>query len=227
MDLIFERGKRSLFFNGKYHEGQIRRIRMAKKCRGEKGLIGIAGILMMMLISCGCSEGKIKEATAATQKGAGANTQSVRGKAEAPAVMQDLSDNPAFFTAADIIPSKPTVRALDELIRPILKKTFRDAKLISETIPPNLQGTGDLIDRVQYVVRQLFYIHEDDMVHKAFLDGGFGTSPRLGSKPSRGAMSFLRSKGGRTVYSLIVRMHEKEQILEVMSYKLGRQDHLM
>ncbi|MBN1493829.1 MAG: hypothetical protein JW938_06735 [Candidatus Omnitrophica bacterium] len=174
-------------------------------------------ILLFIIVCTGCSgKSDDKHASEPTKQSAPRTASSQ---------IQDISDNPGFYTATAIKPTRADVKALDAVIMPVLKKVYGDAKLVSETPPSDWSWQEDLLEGFTYVVKRWFAITEDDELHAAFLQAGFNPSPRLGRKPSGGGMSFFKNAGGKT-HTLVIKMEGRSQTIVVTSYKIGKYDHL-
>jgi hypothetical protein len=145
---------------------------------------------------------------------------------------QAAQKNAKFSSAKNITPANTTAKDLDSVIRPVLVRTFGDARLISAKGPEAPQKDGEVVeDRLTYSVRALMTEPDGDRLHGAFRSAGFSSSPRLGGKPthSRGNvyMSLFESTGQRT-YSLVITVDTRKQQIEAQSYRLGsKYDRLM
>jgi len=141
-------------------------------------------------------------------------------------------DNPKFFSARNFISGTPVAKDIDSIIRPVLTKAFKDAKLISAKGPEAPRIDGEVVeDRLIYSVKPILILSDGDKLHAAFRAAGFPTSPRLGSKPQHGRnnvmMTFFRSTSLRG-YSFEINVDIAKQQIEVKSYKLGsKYDRLM
>jgi hypothetical protein len=145
-----------------------------------------------------------------------------------PSGMTDISDNPGFFAVRNKTPEPGVPQDIDKLIRPVLKRLFKDAKLVEDIgeQPPKVDGEVEE-NKLVYVVRQLLIESDGDQLH-AVLDkeAGFSLSPRLGAKPThiRGHqkvwMSLLKSTSLRG-YSFVIEVNYGTQRITVISYRLG------
>ena len=151
----------------------------------------------------------------------------------AQAGMTDISDNPAFFTAPNKTPGAGVPQNLDGLIRPVLKRLFKDAKLVEDIgeQPPRIDGEVEE-NRLIYVVRLLLDPSEGDRLHAELHDKEkWPASPRLGLKPQHSRtqvfMALFKSTSLRG-YSLMINVDHGKQRIEVISYRLGsKYDRLM
>lgn len=147
--------------------------------------------------------------------------------------MTDISDNPGFFTAQNLTPGPGVPQDLDKLIRPVLKKLFKDAKLVEDIgeQPPRIDGEVEE-NKLVYVVRQLLTEAEADQLHTELHEKrGWPASPRLGRLPQHGrkqaSMSLFKSTSLRG-YSFMIGVNYETQKITVISYRLGsRYDRLM
>jgi hypothetical protein len=157
-------------------------------------------------------------------------TSKKTAKQNKPAI-GNISDNPAFFSAANHAPANDTAKDIDSIIMPVLKKVFGDAKFVAESKAPETKVDGEVVEnRITYVVRQLLVPQDGVALHAAFTAAGFKTSPRLGRKPtiwSHGAtMSLFRSTSKRG-YSFVINIDSDKQQIVVESYKLGSKSDRM
>jgi hypothetical protein len=140
--------------------------------------------------------------------------------------------NPAFYAAGDSGGKAPEVKDLDSAIRPVLKKLFGGAKMVSESRAPETQRDGEVVEnRFVYVVSRILTPKDGEALHAALCAEHFGTSPRLGSKPTiwsgGAAMSLFKTSSMRS-YSLVVNIDTRKQQIVVESYRLGsKYDRLM
>ena len=147
--------------------------------------------------------------------------------------MTDISDNPGFFKARNRTPDGGVPQDLDKLIRPVLKRLFKDAKLIEDIgqQPPRIDGEVEE-NKLVYVVRLLLTEAEADQLHTELnRKEKWPASPRLGSKPVHGrkeaGMSLFKSTSLRS-YSLVIGVNFETQQITVISYRLGsKYDRLM
>jgi len=141
-------------------------------------------------------------------------------------------ENPAFNNSIEVEGVVAEVRDLDSVIKPVLKKLFGDARIISESKKPETKRDGEVVEnQFTYVVRKYLVPQDGESLHAALCAAHFGRSPRVGSKPliwSGGAgMSFFKSTSLRS-YSLVINVDTKKQQITVESYKLGsKYDRLM
>lgn len=147
--------------------------------------------------------------------------------------MTDISDNPVFFTAQDLTPGPGVPQDLDQLIRPVLKQLFKDAKLVEDIGEQPLRRDGEVEEnKLVYVVRRLLDSLDGDQLHRELHDKKkWAASPRLGSKPTHSRtqvlMSFQKTTRLRG-YSLVIKVDFSKQRIEVISYRLGsKYDRLM
>ncbi|HTY45046.1 MAG TPA: hypothetical protein VMD52_03530 [Patescibacteria group bacterium] len=144
----------------------------------------------------------------------------------------NASDNRAFNSAKDTQAQAAEVRDLDSAIRPVLKRLFGDARIVSESARPETKRDGEVVEnRFTYVVRKYLAPQDGESLHAALRAAHFSTSPRLGSKPtiwSGGAgMSLFKSTSLRS-YSLVINVDTRKQQIVVESYRLGsKYDRLM
>jgi hypothetical protein len=207
-----------------------------------------------MVVGCSDKKGEAKTSSSKTKKTASASqqssdplssnfeptrmgttataTSSVSGMF-AHAGMTDISDNLGFFEAQNLTPGPGVPQDLDKLFRPVLKRLFKDTKLV-ENIgeqPPRVDGEVEE-NKLVYVVRLLLTEAEADQLHKELNEKmKWPASPRLGAKPNRGrkqaSMSFFRSTSLRG-YSLVIAVNYETQKITVVSYRLGsKYDRLM
>lgn len=147
--------------------------------------------------------------------------------------MTDISDNPGFFTVQDKTPAPGVPQDIDKLIRPVLKRLFKNAKLVEDIgeQPPALDGEVEE-NKLVYVVRLLLTEAEADQLHTELHDKmKWPASPRLGRKPTHGrkqaVMSLFKSTRLRG-YSLVIEVNYETQRITVTSYRLGsKYDRLM
>ena len=178
-----------------------------------------------MALCCGCSKKEGDEPTKYVSQ-AGLEKLS-RNQGQVP-----KKESPAFFGFADSGAKAPAAQDLDSAIRPVLKKVFGDAKIIAESKSPETQRDGEVVEnRITYKVRQFMIPKDGETLHAALLAVHFGTSPRLGSKPTiwsgGAAMSLFKSTSQRS-YSLVFNVDTRKQQIVVESYQLGsKYDRLM
>ena len=175
------------------------------------------------LSACGKKEGD-EPTKYRSQAGLEKLTQQAEQKA-GKAAKQGGAVNPVFYAAADNGGRAPEVKDMDSAIRPVLKKVFADAKMISESGKPETKIDGEVVEnQFTYVVKKHMEPRDGEALHAALYAVHFTPSPRLGSKPtiwSGGAtMSFFKSTNMRS-YSLVINMDTRKQQVVVESYKLG------
>ncbi len=146
--------------------------------------------------------------------------------------IKDISDNPAFYSAAEQSPASDTTKNLDSVISPVLKKVFGDAKFIAESKSAETKLDGEVVENsITYVVKRLMVPQDGVELHTTLHSTGFGLSPRLGAKPtiwSGGAAMSLFKNTSHGSYSLVINVDTKKQQIVVESYKLGsKYDRLM
>jgi hypothetical protein len=190
-----------------------------------KRSFSIWAVFFFALVGTGCGQNSGDEPTKyQSQAGLEKLTAQAQNKATA--------DNPKFSSVNNIVPGTTTSKDIDSIIRPVLAKTFKDARLSSANGPEAPQRDGEIIeDRLIYSVKAVLTEPDGDKLHSAFRSAGFVTSPRLGSKPthSRGNvyMSLMRSTSQRG-YSFVIIVYTGRQRIEVESYRLGsKYDRLM
>jgi len=143
-----------------------------------------------------------------------------------------VSDNPGFFLAKNTTSGTPTSKDIDSIIRPVLVRVFKDARLVLARGPEAPRWDGEVVeDRLVYSVKTVLIEGDGDRLHGAFRAAGFPSSPRLGSKPQHGrknvTMSLFRSTSLRG-YSFVINVDMAKQQIEVESYRLGSHyDRLM
>jgi hypothetical protein len=154
-----------------------------------------------------------------------------QGIVEGTTLAQNKPDNPKFITAKNIQLKSDAAKALDALLRPALKKLFKDVKIISEGEMP--QYREGIIDTFKYVPKARI-TEQDGVPLHSLLSGEYRFSPsvRLGTKPTVTskwmAMSFIRYTGSGTNYSIALYIDLAAQVIRVESYELGsRYDRMM
>jgi hypothetical protein len=188
-------------------------------------------VMGFLLLFTGCG-GKAGDEPTKYQSQAGLEALTKQAAQNQAAESMGLADNPGFFSANNIIPSNATAKDIDGIIRPVLRKVFKDARLVSARGPEAPKIDGEVVeDRLAYSVRAALTEKGGDDLHRAFRAAGFATSPRLGSKPthSRGNvyMSLMRTTSLRG-YSFVIVVDTGKQKIEIESYKLGsKYDRLM
>lgn len=142
--------------------------------------------------------------------------------------MTDISDNPVFFTVQNKTPGSGVPQDIDKLIRPVLKRLFKDAKLVEDIgeQPPRIDGEIEE-NKLVYVTRLLLTEAEADRLHAELHDKmKWPASPRLGAKPThiRGHqkvwMSLFKSTSLRG-YSFVIEVNYGTQRITIISYQLG------
>jgi hypothetical protein len=181
------------------------------------------------------SQAAAAQPPAKKESAAKAKPSKVQGGAFAQSGMTDISDNPGFFTVQDLKPASGIPQDLDQRIRPVLKRLFKDAKLVEDIgeQPPARDGEVEE-NKLVYVVRRLLEEQDGDQLHTVLHDQEhFTYSPRLGSKPThirahgKVWMSLFKSTSLRS-YSLVIEVNYKTQRITVISYRLGsKYDRLM
>ena len=141
-------------------------------------------------------------------------------------------NNPVFNSSRESGAKAAEVRDLDSQIRPVLRKLFGDARLVSESGAPETKRDGEIVEnKFTYIVSKYLVPKDGESLHAALLAAHFSTSPRLGSKPtvwSGGAMMSLFKSTSLRSYSLVVNVDIRKQQIVVESYRLGsKYDRLM
>lgn len=144
---------------------------------------------------------------------------------------QNRPDNPKFLAAKNIKLKSAGAKDLDALLRPALKKLFKDVKIVSEGEMP-VHGE-DIIYTYKYVTKARI-TKEDGVPLHNMLSGEYRFSPsvRLGTKPTITskwmAMSFTRNTGSGTNYSISLYIDLVNQVIRVDSYQLNtKYDRMM
>jgi hypothetical protein len=182
-----------------------------------------SALFFAIIISNGCGKDAGDEPT---------RYQSQAGLEKLTVQARTAQNNPGFSLARNIIPANATAKDIDSIIRPVLVKMFKDAKLVSAKGPEAPRWDGEVVeDRLVYSVKDILTMPDGDRLHSAFRAAGFPSSPRLGSKPQHGRnnimMSLFRSTSLRG-YSFEINVDIAKQQISVMSYKLGsKYDRLM
>ncbi len=178
----------------------------------------------------GCGKREGDEPTKyASQEGLAKLTQQAQEKAGRSG--QDASGG-AFLASRGLSPKDPTAQDLDRVISPVLKSVFGDVKLVYESSGPETRKDGEVIENsLTYVAKRLLKAQDGEALHAALRAAHFGTSPRLGSKPTIirtfATMSLFKTTPRRT-YSLVFTIDAKKQQIVVQSYQLGsKYDRLM
>jgi hypothetical protein len=201
---------------------------------GRRPLYAVALVVCIGL--AGCSDTKDQEQPPPPSSGArppAGQAAIQQDQAEPPTAqreplsaegMTNISDNPRFFTAAEITPASDPTGDLDSVIRPVLIELFGGAKLTAET-PGNAANTSreDLLHSMTYVVRRLLDVPAGDELHAALCAVRFSPSPRYGSSPQHGRnkvlMSFFKITAKRR-YSLGISLDLVEQTIHIESFAL-------
>jgi len=190
----------------------------------------LLALFCVTVISGGCGQ---KEGNEPTKYRSQAGLEKLTREAVNKPVKQSIArDNPKFFVFTDNSGKAPEVSDLDSQIRPVLKKLFGDARLVSESGAPETKRDGEVVEnKFTYVVSRALVRKDGELLHAALHAAGFGLSPRLGSKPttwSGGAvMSLFKSTSSRS-YSLVINIDIRKQQIVVESYRLGsKYDRLM
>jgi hypothetical protein len=190
----------------------------------------LLALFCLTIISGGCGK---KEGDEPTKYRSQAGLEKLTSEAAHRTAKESIArNNPGFFASRDSGGKAPEVKDLDSAIRPVLRKLFGDARLISESGAPETQRDGEVVEnKFTYVVSKALVRKDGELLHAALHAAGFGLSPRLGSKPttwSGGAvMSLFKSTSSRS-YSLVVNIDIRKQQITVESYRLGsKYDRLM
>lgn len=197
----------------------------------------IISMACVLAISCiGCGKKETDEPTKyRSQAGLEKLTQQAQQKlsqATKSSGMGGGSTNPAFLVSRDAGGRAPEVKDLDAEIRPVLKKVFGDANMVSESRAPETKRDGEVVEnQFTYKVKKIMVRKDGKVLHTALRAVHFSGSPRLGSEPttwSGGAvMSMFKSTNLRS-YSLVINMDTRKQQIVVESYRLGsKYDRLM
>lgn len=177
-----------------------------------------AFLTLSILLFLGCSGGNAgntntEETTVTETKSAPSGQEQI----------QDISDNPAFFSAVAIEPQTAEEKEIMELIVPVFEGQLKQVKLIEEHGPYTDGLYPDVKFTLTFISRKLFDSKDCDDLHALFLQNKFNPSPRLGKKPSHGntvvAMSFFRTTKPPTVHSLSLRMDLLNAKIIVYVYK--------
>ncbi len=194
----------------------------------NKKIFLILSVLVVVFLSaCGKKEGE-EPTKYRSQSGLEKLTRQATNKA----TQQSTVKNSKFFVSNDISGKADQVRDLDSQIRPVLKRLFGDARLVSESNGPQTQRDGEVVEnKFTYVVSKVLVRKDGKLLHTALHAAGFGLSPRLGSEPttwSGGAMMSLFKSTSLRSYSLVVNIDIPKQQIVVESYQLGsKYDRLM
>ena len=188
------------------------------------------GVISLILSGCGQKEGDEPTKYADQSELARISGQ----QEQASAKQQANQNNSAFAAASGLTLTDETSKDIDGIIAPVLKKVFGGAKIIAESHEPETMDDGEVIEnKITYVVPSVFTAEDGRRLHSAFLAAHFGTSPRLGSKPTiikatkQALMSFLETTQ-RRAYSFVITLDAAKQQITVVSYKLGsKYDRLM
>jgi len=191
--------------------------------------------LLLAVVLVGCSGKKDSKSADYEPTRDGAAWQKMggpQGVVEGTTLVKNKPDNSKFLMAKNIQLKSDAAKALDALLRPALKKLFKDVKIISEgEMPPYREG---IIDTYKYVTKARITEQDGVPLHSLLSSGEYRFSPsvRLGTKPTVTskwiAMSFIRYTGSGTNYSLALYIDLVAQVIRVESYELGsKYDRLM
>lgn len=193
-------------------------------------LLGCVLTLTVFFLS-GCGKKEGDEPTKYRSQ-AGLEKLSRKAAKQQRKVAGGTADNPGFYNSPGIQGKAAEVTDLDAVLRPVLRKLFGDAKIISESGKPDTRPDGEVIEnKFIYAVKKRLAADDGFNLHTALCGAHFSGSPRLGSKPTewRGnvTMSLFTSTSRRT-YSLVINVDTNKQQISVESYKLGsKYDRLM
>ena len=178
-------------------------------------------VLLSCVVVLGFAIGCGKEEEPARQQAQQPTAQIAVAPVDQPAVqIQDISDNPAFYSAEGHAAQADFARDLDAAFRPVLSQVLKDAKLLSEC--DALTENASLSAEVVFVTRQLFASADADALHRALLDAGFHPTPRLGARPSHGRKAVLMSLSTRVqgrYYHVQVTVDLSAQVVRVGVYR--------
>ncbi len=136
--------------------------------------------------------------------------------------IEDISDNPGFFTASVIEPSGDEANAMLKLLVPLFERQLKQVKLVEEHGEYTDGSWPDVKYSLTFISRKLFDMKDGDDLHALFLENGFNPSPRLGKKPQHGrnslAMSLFKTSGS-TVHSMTIRMYMLDSKIIVYVHK--------
>lgn len=190
-------------------------------------------LIFIAVSTSACGKEEENEPTKySSQAGLEKLTQQAQQKISKNAKQPNTSINPAFYISTNINGKAPEVKDLDSQIKPVLKKIFSDARLISESKTPETKIDGEIVEnKFTYIVSKALVPKDGEPLHAALYAAHFGLSPRLGSKPtiwSGGAtMSLFKTTSLRS-YSLVVNIDTRKQQIVIESYRLGsKYDRLM
>jgi hypothetical protein len=195
----------------------------------KKALLTLCVSGFMIISLSGCSKKEGDEPTKyRSQSGLERLTNEAANKATQQSTAQN---NPKFSGFRDSGGKAPEVRDLDSQIRPVLRKLFGDAKIISESSSPQAKPDGEVVEnRFIYSVKKILTPQDGFTLHNALRSQGFTSSPRLGSKPMEWhgsvAMSLFRTTSLRP-YSLVINVDAGKQQIVVESWKLGARSDRM
>jgi hypothetical protein len=171
----------------------------------------------------GCSKEDPAEAQPTVSKNTGVTSDPLQKNTVQP-MIQNISDNPAFFSAQEIESQSPAVKHLDSLIRPSLVELFGGAKLIGEKGTETRVDGEVILNTLYYSVRRYADEKDGTDLHAALCARHFTPSVRLGAKPTIThrfiAMSFTLSTSEGS-YSIVLQIDLTDQSCKVESYQLG------
>lgn len=185
--------------------------------------------LITAVICSGCGK---KEGDEPTKYRSQAGLEKLTQEAAKKQSQTFKEDNARFSGSRDASGKAAEVRDLNSQIKPVLRKLFGDARLVSESGAPETKRDGEVVEnKFTYVVKKFLVPKDGEPLHAALRAAGFSTSPRLGSKPTiwsgGAAMSLFQSTSLRT-YSLVINVDTRKQQIVVESYRLGsKYDRLM
>lgn len=198
--------------------------------------LSVFSVCFAIAILGGCGKGEARLGDEPTkyqsQVGLEKLTREAAQRASTATSAGSISDNPKFMLAINTTPASAAAKDIDSIIRPVLVKFFKDAKLVSAKGPEAPRIDGEVVeDRMIYSVKRVLTEGDGDALHSAFRSAGFVTSPRLGSKPTHSRrnvyMSLMRSTSQRG-YSFVIIVETSKQEIMVESYRLGsKYDRLM
>ena len=135
-------------------------------------ILCILVFVVVSLSACGKKEGDeptkyrsqagLEKLTQQAQQGAGKTAKQLGAGAKSALA------NPAFYTAADRGGNAPEVKDLDSAFRPVLKKLFGGAKIVSESRAPETKVDGEVVEnRFVYVASRILTANDGDTLHAA------------------------------------------------------------
>lgn len=135
-----------------------------------------------------------------------------------PSMLQKASDNTAFFIAVDRQLSDAN-RALDALVRPVLREVFEAAKAVSED--EKLADYVDCIHNISYSLRRVPDARDCERLYAAFVARHFTPRPRVGMKAGiengRCSMSFF-PPNEKAAYSVVIDVDLNNCIAQVKTF---------